>query len=99
MIDTAVKPPLPAAARTRLMLEGPIVPTLLRLAVPNLVVNVVLIAVTTSVCRLVVVVLGGWIAIEVLHAGLVGLGVITALGLATWGLVLAGAFRFYAHLR
>ena len=39
----------PAAARTRLMLEGPIVPTLLRLAAPNLVVNVVLIAVTTSV--------------------------------------------------
>lgn len=38
-----------AAARTRLLLEGPIVSTLLRLAVPNLVVNVVLIAVTASV--------------------------------------------------
>jgi len=50
-------------------------------------------------CRLLVVALGGWIAIEVLHAGLVGLGVVTALGLATWGLVLAGAFRFYARLR
>jgi putative MATE family efflux protein len=49
MTDTTVKPASPAAARTRLMLEGPIVPTLLRLAVPNLVVNVVLIAVTTSV--------------------------------------------------
>jgi len=49
MTDAAVKPLSPAAARTRLMLEGPIVPTLLRLAVPNLVVNVVLIAVTTSV--------------------------------------------------
>src|SRR5204862_262539 len=36
-------------ARTRLLLEGPIVPTLLRIAAPNLVVNVVLIAVTTSV--------------------------------------------------
>ena len=47
MTDVAVKPPSPASARTRLMLEGPIVPTLLRLAVPNLVVNVVLIAVTT----------------------------------------------------
>lgn len=38
-----------AAARTRLMLEGPIAPTLLRLAAPNLVVNVVLITVVTSV--------------------------------------------------
>ena len=38
-----------AAARTRLLLSGPIVPTLLRLAAPNLVVNVVLITVTTSV--------------------------------------------------
>ena len=49
MTDTTVKPASPAAARTQLMLEGPIVATLLRLAVPNLVVNVVLIAVTTSV--------------------------------------------------
>ncbi len=39
----------PGAARTRLLLEGPITSTLLRLAAPNLVVNVVLIAVTTSV--------------------------------------------------
>ncbi len=38
-----------AAARTRLLLEGSIVPTLLRLSVPNLVVNVVLITVTTTV--------------------------------------------------
>lgn len=36
-------------ARTRLMLEGPIVSTLLRLAAPNVVVNVVLIAVTATV--------------------------------------------------
>jgi putative MATE family efflux protein len=49
--------------------------------------------------RLVVVAIGGWIAIEVLHAGLSGLAIVTALGLATWGLVLAGAFRFRAHLR
>src|SRR5216683_223017 len=41
--------PKPGAGRTRLLLEGPIVPTLLRLAAPNLVVNVVLIAVTTSI--------------------------------------------------
>jgi hypothetical protein len=60
MTDAAVTPP--AAARTHLMLEGPIVPTLLRLAVPNL-------------------------------------GIVTALGLATWGLVLVGAFRFHARLR
>ncbi|MGE5367771.1 MAG: MATE family efflux transporter [Betaproteobacteria bacterium] len=38
-----------AAARTRLLLEGPIVATLLRLAAPNVVVNVVLIAVTATV--------------------------------------------------
>ncbi len=38
-----------AAARTQLLLHGPIVPTLLRLAAPNLVVNVVLITVVTSV--------------------------------------------------
>jgi len=37
------------SARTRLLLEGPIVGTLLRLAPANLVVNVVLIAVTASV--------------------------------------------------
>src|SRR5690242_21765578 len=39
----------PAAARTRLLLEGPIVATLLRLAAPNVVVNVVLTAVTATV--------------------------------------------------
>ncbi|HEY4891474.1 MAG TPA: MATE family efflux transporter, partial [Reyranella sp.] len=50
-------------------------------------------------CRLLVVVLGGWVAIEVLQAGLAGLGVVTALGLASWGIVLAVAFRLYAHLR
>lgn len=44
----AARPPR-AAARTRLLLEGPIVSTLLRLSAPNLVVNVVLISVVTSV--------------------------------------------------
>src|SRR4029077_13804960 len=40
----------PAAAQARLVfLEGPIVSTLLRLAAPNVVVNVVLIAVTATV--------------------------------------------------
>ena len=43
---STVKPP---AARTRLLLEGPVVSTLLRLAAPNLIVNVVLIAVTATV--------------------------------------------------
>ena len=42
-------PLTPAAARKRLLLEGPIVSTLLRLTPANLVVNVVLIAVTASV--------------------------------------------------
>ncbi|MCX7363647.1 MAG: MATE family efflux transporter [Alphaproteobacteria bacterium] len=50
-------------------------------------------------CRLIVVVLGGWIAIQVLHSGLVGLAVVTALGLATWGIVQAAAFHLYARLR
>lgn len=50
-------------------------------------------------CRLLVVVIGGWIAVEVLQAGLVGLAVVTALGLAAWGIVQSVAFRFYAHLR
>jgi putative MATE family efflux protein len=49
-------------------------------------------------CRLLVVLLGGWIAIEVLHTGLVGLGLVTALGLATWGIVQAVAFGLYARL-
>ena len=39
----------PASARTRVLLEGPITSTLLRLAAPNVVVNVVLIAVTATV--------------------------------------------------
>ena len=45
----ATTPTKPPAARTRLLLEGPIVSTLLRLAAPNVVVNVVLIAVTATV--------------------------------------------------
>src|SRR4029077_1083996 len=44
---TVTKPA--AAARARLLLEGPIVATLLRLAAPNVVVNVILIAVTATV--------------------------------------------------
>jgi putative MATE family efflux protein len=49
-VTTPVAPARPVgAARTRLLLDGPIVSTLLRLAAPNLVVNVVLIAVTASV--------------------------------------------------
>jgi putative MATE family efflux protein len=47
--DISLKPASPAAARTKLLLDGPIVPTLLRIAAPNVVVNVVLISVTTSV--------------------------------------------------
>src|SRR5499427_3643890 len=53
VISAAVSPTIatakPPAARTRLLLEGPIVSTLLRLAGPNVVVNVVLIAVTATV--------------------------------------------------
>ena len=49
-------------------------------------------------CRLAVVVLGGWIAVEILHTGLSGIAVVTALGLVTMGGVLIGAFRFFARL-
>ncbi len=50
-------------------------------------------------CRLAVVVLGGWIAVEILQTGLTGIAVVTALGLVTMGGVLIGAFRFFARLR
>jgi Na+-driven multidrug efflux pump len=53
---------------------------------------------TAMSCRLAVVVLGGWIAVEVLHTGLTGIAVVTALGLVTMGGVLIGAFRFFAKL-
>ncbi|HEV2623980.1 MAG TPA: MATE family efflux transporter [Xanthobacteraceae bacterium] len=46
---TAKSAAKPGSARTRLLLEGPIIATLLRLAAPNVVVNVVLIAVTATV--------------------------------------------------
>jgi putative MATE family efflux protein len=45
----AAAAPTTGAARTRLLLEGPIVSTLMRLAAPNVVVNVVLISVTAGV--------------------------------------------------
>jgi putative MATE family efflux protein len=45
----AIPAPQAARSRTRVLLEGRIIPTLLRLAAPNVVVNVVLIAVTASV--------------------------------------------------
>ena len=48
-------------------------------------------------CRLAVVALGGWIAVEILHAGLIGIAVVTALGLVTMGGVLIGAFRLFAR--
>jgi putative MATE family efflux protein len=49
-------------------------------------------------CRLAVVLLGGWIAIAVLQAGIAGIAVVTALGLLTMGGVLTAAFRFKARL-
>jgi putative MATE family efflux protein len=50
-------------------------------------------------CRLAVVVVGGWIAIDSRHAGLAGLATVTALGLAAWCAVQATAFRFFVKLR
>src|ERR1041384_982829 len=41
--------PRPVAERTKMLLDGPILSTLLRLAAPNVIVNMVLIAVTASV--------------------------------------------------
>jgi len=46
---TAAHPLKPNASRTRLLLEGAVVSTLLRLAAPNVIVNIVLIAVTATV--------------------------------------------------
>jgi Na+-driven multidrug efflux pump len=54
---------------------------------------------TAMSCRLLVVVIGGWIAIDALHAGLTGLAVVTALGLGTWATIQAIAFRFFANLK
>ena len=48
--------------------------------------------------RLAVVVLGGWIAVDILHTGLAGIAVVTAVGLVTMGGVLIGAFRFFVRL-
>ena len=49
---TAQSAAKPGSARTRLLLEGPIISTLLRLAAPNVVVNVVLIVrQVTHQCR------------------------------------------------
>ena len=48
--------------------------------------------------RLLVVVMGGWVAVHILHAGLVGLAIVTALGLAALGGILAGSFRLFARL-
>src|SRR5262245_4076344 len=47
--EPAAPTPTRGASRTHLLLQGPIVWTLLRLAAPNVVVNVVLIAVTATV--------------------------------------------------
>lgn len=50
-------------------------------------------------CRLLVVVAGGWIAIETLGAGLPGLAVVTALGLDTWAIIQVLNFRFFVNLK
>lgn len=85
---TAASIAFPAAARTRLLLEGPIVATLLRLTPADLVVNVIL----------AVVAIGGWIATQSLDAGLIGLGIVTFAGLVAMGSVLSLAFPLYANL-
>jgi putative MATE family efflux protein len=53
---------------------------------------------TAMACRLAVVVSGGWIALSILHSGLIGIAVVTALGLVTMGGVMTAAFRFRAKL-
>jgi hypothetical protein len=49
--------------------------------------------------RLLVVVIGGWIVVSIWQAGLVGLAVVTVLGLAVWAGVQAAAFHLFARLR
>jgi hypothetical protein len=51
-----------------------------------------------ALSRLVVVAAGGWLAIHVVGAGLVGLGIVTFAGLAAMGSVLSLAFLLYADL-
>src|SRR5258708_13608794 len=48
-------------------------------------------------CRLLVVVVGGWVAIEVLQAGLLCLGEDDALDLANWAHMQAAPFPSSAH--
>jgi Na+-driven multidrug efflux pump len=52
-----------------------------------------------SGARLVVVVVGGWIAFQIGGATPAGLGIVTAAGLAVMGTILAVSFRRYARLR
>jgi Na+-driven multidrug efflux pump len=50
-----------------------------------------------TAAQLLVVVVGCWISIHIVHAGLVGLAAVTALGLVALGGFLAGSFRLFAH--
>jgi putative MATE family efflux protein len=59
--SVTVPPPLPMAARTRRLLEGPVAPTLLRLAAPNVLVMVLQAVVTTMDAVFV-----GWLGAEAL---------------------------------
>jgi Na+-driven multidrug efflux pump len=51
-----------------------------------------------ALSRLGVVAIGGWIAMQVLDTGLVGLGIVTFAGLVAMGSVLSLAFLLYANL-
>jgi hypothetical protein len=51
-----------------------------------------------SLARLVVVLVGGWIATQVFEPSLFGLAVVTLAGLVALGSVLTFAFLFYANL-
>jgi len=53
----------------------------------------------SATCRLLVVVIGGWILIHTPDASLAGLASVTAAGLAVMGTILAVSFRRYARLR
>lgn len=52
-----------------------------------------------SVVRLVIVALGGWVCMHVLHTSVSGFFVVVAISLAVYGLIIAGAIKFGSWTR
>jgi len=89
----------PLAAQTRLLVEAPIVPTLLWLAAPNVAVMAsqgagrLLWPLVAGFARLFVAATGGWIAIHWFGYGLPGLFAAIAAALAVYGTTVAVAVK------